>query len=77
MVALNTINEDYATVCCNMCSTTYVIFYNRESMVNWLSGSQPIQDALHYLSPNERELLLSGTCGTCFDSLFAALDNDE
>jgi hypothetical protein len=53
------------------------IFYNREDMVDWLSGSLPIQDAMPYLTIGERELLISGTCNDCFDILFPSLDNDE
>lgn len=77
MVCINNINEDFTSISCKMCGKNYIIFYNRESMIEWLSGTKSIQDALHYLSSNERELLLSETCGDCFDSLFSMLDNDE
>jgi hypothetical protein len=45
-------------------------------MVDWLSGSLPIQDAMPYLTDGERELFLSYTCNDCFNNLFG-LDNDE
>jgi hypothetical protein len=51
--------------------------YNREDMVSWLSGSGYIQDIMDYLTPAERELLISGTCGKCFDTLFSPLDITE
>lgn len=75
MVALT-----YDTTCdafCNICGNDYIISFNRQDMNDWLSGSLPIQDALSYLSAAERELLISGTCGPCFDKMFPPLDNDE
>ena len=69
----------YNTVCdvfCKHCGACYALNFNSSDMYDWLSGTLPIQDALYYLSQNERELLLSGTCGDCFDKIFA-LDNDE
>ena len=35
----------------------------------WLAGAH-IQRAYKSLTADERELLISGTCGPCFDSLF-------
>ena len=63
---------------CAMCGTSYAIMYNREDMVDWLSGLGFIQDVMPYLSNAERELLISRTCGDCFDKLFPApIDNEE
>jgi len=63
---------------CKYCGVTYSIMYNRKDMVDWLAGTGYIQDLLHYLSAVERELLISGTCGQCFDRMFpAAIDNEE
>jgi len=62
---------------CKHCLANYAIMYNRDDMVDWLSGSKSIQDALWYLSADERELLLSSICGKCFNEMFPPLDNDE
>ena len=62
---------------CHICGRWQNILVNREDMQDWLSGSMPIQTALDYLSPSEREILISQTCGDCFDELFPPLDNDE
>lgn len=62
---------------CVKCYTWHNILVNREDMYDWTSGSLPIQTALHYLSPNEREILLSQICGDCFDKMFPPIDNDE
>jgi len=50
--------------------------YNRSDMLDWLSGQGFIQDVMPYLSDAERELLLSKTCGDCFDKLFPPLHLD-
>lgn len=69
------------TICdafCNRCDRHFVLTFDKQDMYDWLSGSMPVQHALPYLSANERELLLSGTCGDCFDKMFPPdLDNDE
>jgi len=63
---------------CAICGTVYAIMYNREDMVDWLSGQGFIQDIMPYLSAAERELLISRTCGSCFDKMFPSpLDNEE
>ncbi len=69
------------TICdafCKHCGRQFVLTFDKSDMYDWLSGSLPIQNALPYLSANERELLLSGTCGDCFDKMFPPdLDNGE
>ena len=62
---------------CVYCGTAYSIILNKEDLVDWISGEGYIQDIFHYLSPSERELLISNTCGSCFDSLFEPLDSDD
>ena len=68
---------DSATVQCRMCGVSYSIMYNRDNMIDWLAGKDFIQDLMPYLSAAERELLISGTCGSCFDKLFQPLDTDN
>lgn len=67
--------DTFSEVECHQCCDIHTIFYNRNDMVDWLSGSLPIQDALHYLSADDRELLLSGICGKCFSKMFPDLDS--
>lgn len=64
---------------CWKCYQHYIVIVNKEDLLDWTSGSGYIQDIFDYLTCNERELLLSQTCGTCFDVLYALeseLDND-
>ena len=62
---------------CLQCGVVYSIILNKQDLVDWTSGDKYIQDIFHYLSPNERELLISNTCGSCFDKMFPPLDIDD
>ena len=68
---------DSCDIQCQFCGVTYSMLYNRKDMVDWLSGSKFIQDAMPYLSDNERELFISGTCGDCFTKLFSRVDSED
>ena len=55
---------------CEVCHTTYKIRVVESDYKLWQAGRMLIQDALPELTDDERELLLSGVCGTCFDRIF-------
>lgn len=77
MVAANQNRSFVLDAKCWRCGVTTSIILNKEDLVDWMNGSAPIEKTLYYLSANERELLISNTCGSCFDSLFEPLDNDD
>jgi hypothetical protein len=60
---------DLVAPTCRVCQAEYTLFVNFQDMVEWEQGKY-IQDAMPYLSAAERELLISGTCGPCFDEMF-------
>lgn len=62
---------------CWKCGQVFTLWVNPEDLLDWTSGSGPIEKILHYLTAGERELLISNTCGQCFDNLFSGLDSDE
>ena len=62
---------------CWHCGVITSLILNKEDLIDWMSGSGPIEKILYYLSANERELLISNTCGECFDNLFPPLDIDD
>jgi hypothetical protein len=73
-------NGDVLDVTCKYCGITYQILANRQDVEDWMSGSGYIQDLLAYLSPAERELLISGTCDNCWKNMFGQdfdVDEDE
>lgn len=57
----------YAT--CNKCSETECLLVDRQDFIDWREG-KCIQDAMPYLSVDERELMISRICGDCFDKIF-------
>ncbi len=54
---------------CEYCSDKHIIVVNPADMKAWEDGAM-IQDALHYLTAGERELLIRATCNDCFDKFF-------
>ena len=56
------------TIECVQCGGKFIIKVPVEGMRRWASGSF-IQDALPTLSEDERELLISNICPTCFEEL--------
>ena len=62
---------------CKHCGIVYQIIANEDDMLKWVSGSGYIQDVMDYLSPAERELLISGICDNCWNVLFPEVDSDE
>ena len=56
---------------CFMCEEVTVIKVRAEDYNKFISPDRPhIQDIFPYLTPAERELLISKTCSKCWDSLF-------
>lgn len=48
---------------CQTCSTVYDIVVEAQDYYDWARGAKYLQDAFPYLTADERELLLSHTCG--------------
>jgi hypothetical protein len=78
MVAFNADVFDAAMrVHCHVCDSEYAIFLKYSDYFAWKNREGFIQDLIPYLSDAERELLISNTCGYCFDKMFEPLDNDD
>jgi hypothetical protein len=54
---------------CRLCQQVTDLTVNVEGFVDWQAGKL-IQDALPELDADQRELLISGTCPTCWDEMF-------
>lgn len=59
-----------ATIQCRQCLLDYLITFHKTDYDEWLAGDSYIQDVMPYLTAGERELLISGICGDCFDRMF-------
>lgn len=58
-------------VTCTACDRTFTIPCTDEQYKTWRGGVL-IQRAMPDVPPDLRELLISGTCGECFDQMFPA-----
>ena len=56
-------------VTCRECKQAFEIAVNPDDVRKW-QGGELIQRAMPYLTADERELLISGTCGSCFDKMW-------
>ena len=61
--------KDSVSVACAYCLEVHTFECDTKGVVAWQAG-ELIQNALPELSADERELLISGTCGPCFDKMF-------
>lgn len=54
---------------CIECKKIYKVTVPDRGFVKWQNGMH-IQDAMPEVSVDDRELLMSHMCGTCFDKIF-------
>lgn len=59
---------------CDICHNKQTFFIPETEWLAWTGGAL-IQNAMPSLPMEDREVLISGNCGTCFDSMFS--DEDE
>lgn len=76
------IKINYKEVCvitsCPYCGKANEIEVNEMDYFDWDDG-ELVQDAFPYLSVEEREMLISGICPTCWNKMFGGgfIDEDE
>jgi hypothetical protein len=63
-------------VSCKGCGSSHTLMVNATDVANWEMGEY-IQDAMPYLSADERELLISRTCGSCWDEMFGSCGESD
>lgn len=71
---VTTPNEVTVDIICPCCAGQTALRVPLEGYTEWLQGTILIQNALPTLTPDERELLISGTCEKCFNDLFNTED---
>lgn len=54
---------------CSMCDAITTVYAKPEDVWRWEDGTL-IQDAMPYLKPSEREVLISGLCYECQKKIF-------
>ena len=61
---MNTIKIE---IVCPVCGKKQVVTVKSEDYDKWENG-EPVQRAFPYLTPSEREALITGICDDCFPS---------
>lgn len=54
---------------CDVCKNDFKITVEAEDYDSFLNNEASVQECFPYLSADERELMISGMCGACFDNL--------
>ena len=55
---------------CHSCGQVFELSVDKQRFEAWEQKKGYIQDLLPELTDDQRELLISETCGSCFDKLF-------
>ena len=56
---------------CKYCNKVYIIeAIDPNDYQKWHNGEAFIQDVMNYLSPADRELMISRTCDNCWNKMF-------
>lgn len=67
-------NPVEVNIVCRICKNEFVLTVDLKDYDEYVKGKGYIQEIFHYLSPDERELIQSRTCGGCFDKMFEEED---
>jgi hypothetical protein len=55
---------------CRLCRKLVKMMVDPKDLSDWKTKKKYIQDAMPYLDKDEREILISKTCGKCFAKIF-------
>jgi hypothetical protein len=53
---------------CVFCHTIHTITVDAEKFNRWRAGGEHIQNVWPSMTPDEREIMISGTCSGCWDT---------
>lgn len=74
---MRTNHKEIQVVCpCPFCGKGHSVWVNEIDYLDWQDG-ELAQNAFPYLSADEREMLISGICPTCWDEMFALPDDEN
>ena len=62
---------------CPLCGKNHSVFVKEEDYFAWQYERVSAQNAFPYLSPTEREQLISGFCPKCQENIFGFNDFDD
>lgn len=55
---------------CRICGKRVKIVVEKDDYIRFTRGESYVQDIFPYLSADDREMLISQTCGECWDKLW-------
>lgn len=64
------------TKICRTCGQVIDIEVNKIDYDRYKAGLIKVQDAFPYLTADEREMLMTGICGDCYDAMFADYEEE-
>lgn len=67
---MNTCNVE---VRCPMCGNSYIITVPHDGFIRWRNGDR-IQECMPSLSNEDRESLMTGICGDCWNNMYGEDD---
>lgn len=80
--------EDYAEHCvadaevpfefeCEICHEKHTLMLDPMTLMRYLNRACNITEAFPHLSADDRELIISGICGKCYDAMFSNEDEND
>ncbi len=61
---------------CTHCGCGFKIELDPEDLIKFQSGLFPIDSIMNYLNRDEKDMIYSKTCQTCWRNLFGEEDNE-
>ena len=61
---------------CPFCGNKNTVMVEAQDFMDWRDGLLA-QDAFPYLSADDREVIISGVCSTCWDATFGGDGEDQ
>tara|TARA_R100001198_G_C5189821_1_gene182952 strand:+ start:433 stop:870 length:438 start_codon:yes stop_codon:yes gene_type:complete len=62
---------------CKYCDYEEILHVPESDYDAWAGNGVPIQEVFDYLSAGQRELMISGTCDTCWNKFFPNAEGDD
>lgn len=66
---------------CDLCGKTHVLDVYAKDLDEYYdtprNERRHVQDIFHYLTPDERELIMSHTCSKCWERMISFCDEEE
>ena len=61
---------------CPLCGHVSEITVEMDDYLEWVFNDKPVVTIFPYLSANEREILISGICPSCWEVIYASYDEE-